>query len=198
METPTYPTGTVRALLDTDTVTEATRTALQARLTVTPYAPRFLDAAAYELLRAIVARLFPQPGREQPIELAAGIDQRLAEGLSDGWRYAMLPPDGEALRGGLAGCNESAQALFQLPFINLAGEQQDAVLRAVQEDWAPGHTWLLLPAGRFFEELLAELTELYYCHPLAQEEIGYVGMADAPGWTHIQLNELEPREPRPL
>jgi hypothetical protein len=46
--------------------------------------------------------------------------------------------------------------------------------------------------------MLAELTEYYYAHPLAQEEIGYVGMADAHGWTRLGLNELEPREPEPL
>ena len=43
--------------------------------------------------------------------------------------------------------------------------------------------------------MLAELTETYYAHPLAQEEIGYVGMADLPAWTKIGLNEREEREP---
>ena len=51
-----------------------------------------------------------------------------------------------------------------------------------------------MDAGRFFEELLAELTENYYAHPLAQEEIGYVGMADLPKWVNIGLNEKDDRE----
>ncbi|WP_375418559.1 gluconate 2-dehydrogenase subunit 3 family protein [uncultured Hymenobacter sp.] len=190
-----YPSGTVRALLATEHVTPATRAAVQARLAPPPYAPRFLEPAAYALLRAVAARLFPQPERETPIELAPGLDQRLAENGSDGWRYDALPPDGEALRLGLAGLNETAQALHQRPFGALSAEDQDAVLRAVQTGHCPGATWQTLPAARFFEELLAELTELYYCHPLAQEEIGYAGLADQPGWTAIGLDEREDREP---
>ena len=71
---------------------------------------------------------------------------------------------------------------------------RDTVLQLVQAGKAPGEAWQTLPAGRFFEELLAELTELYYAHPLAQEEIGYVGLADLPSWTKIGLNEKEDRE----
>ncbi len=74
--------------------------------------------------------------------------------------------------------------------------QQDAVLGSVQNEEAAGATWNLLPSRRFFEELLAEVTEIYYAHPLAQEEIGYAGMADAPGWTRIGLDEREEREPQ--
>jgi len=55
--------------------------------------------------------------------------------------------------------------------------------------------WRTLPAARFFEELLAEVVETYYAHPLAQEEIGYAGMADAPGWRAIGLDEREERDP---
>jgi hypothetical protein len=38
-------------------------------------------------------------------------------------------------------------------------------------------------------------TETYYAHPLAQEEIGYAGMADARGWRAIGLDEREAHEP---
>jgi hypothetical protein len=69
-------------------------------------------------------------------------------------------------------------------------------LLAVQRNGAPGQTWKIVPAGRFFEELLAELTECYYSDPSAQEEIGYVGFADAHGWQALGLNELEAHEPR--
>ncbi|TGE16094.1 gluconate 2-dehydrogenase subunit 3 family protein [Hymenobacter elongatus] len=190
-----YPEGTVRALLTTELVTEATRAALQARLNAPPYTPQFFDPATYALLRAVAARLFPQPDRPEPIELAPALDQRLLAGGSDGWRYDVMPPDREAYRLGLGGIRESAQAMFQQDFERLSPEQQDAVLQAVQDEQAPGDAWQTVPAGRFFEELLAELTDTYYAHPLAQEEIGYVGMADVPGWTRLGLNETEPREP---
>ncbi|WP_303309868.1 gluconate 2-dehydrogenase subunit 3 family protein [Hymenobacter sp. BT730] len=192
----TYPEGTVHALLQTDLVTEATRTALQARLDAPAhYEPRFFDADTYQVLRAVAARLLPQPERARPIELAPVIDARLAEGRSDGWRYDVLPPDREAYRLGLGGINQAAQKQFQQDFRELNEAQQDAVVEQLAAGKAAGNNWMQLNQGRFFEELLAELTEAYYAHPLAQEEIGYVGMADVPGWTRIGLNELEPREP---
>ncbi len=195
MSTPTYPSGTVRALLDTPHVSAATRAALQARLDAPAYAPQLLAPETYALLEAVAARLFPQPDRpEQPIPLAPAIDQRLAEGRADGWRYDALPPDREAYRLGLGGIQEIAQALSQADFIALSAAQQDAVLQALASGTPPGKTWETLDAGRFFEEMLAELTETYYAHPLAQEEIGYVGMADLPAWTKIGLNEKEDRE----
>ncbi len=190
-----YPAGSVRALLETDLVTDATRAALQARLLAPAYEPQFLEPPTYDLLRAVAACLIPQPDRAVPIELAPGVDQRLAQGGSDGWRYDTMPPDREAYRLGLGGINQSAQGLFQQDFRDLETTQQAQVLQGVLEGTAPGEAWCTVPAHRFFEELLTELTELYYAHPLAQEEIGYVGMADVPGWTRIGLNEREDREP---
>ncbi|WP_254244887.1 gluconate 2-dehydrogenase subunit 3 family protein [Hymenobacter sp. BRD67] len=89
---------------------------------------------------------------------------------------------------------EIAQALFATAFEQLAGDKQDEVLGALAGGNPPGVTWQTLPADRFFEELLAELTETYYAHPWAQDEIGYVGYANMPTWTRIGLNEKEPRE----
>ncbi|GAA3933955.1 gluconate 2-dehydrogenase subunit 3 family protein [Hymenobacter algoricola] len=195
MPDSSYPAGTVRALLPTDLVTPATRAALEARLLAPPYEPQFFEPETYALLRAVAARLLPQPDRAAPIELAPAIDRRLLQGGSDGWRYDALPPDREAFRLGLGGIRQSARALFQQEFEALRPDDQDAVLRAVQAGTAPGEAWQAVPPARFFEELLAELTENYYAHPLAQEEIGYVGMADVPGWTRIGLNEREDREP---
>lgn len=196
MTSPHYPAGTVRALLQSDLVTEATRAALLPRLNTTPYTPRFFDAGTYELLRAVAARIYPQPDREPPIELAPTVDKRLSEGDSDGWRYDSMPPDRESYRLGLGGINQAAQGLLQRPFMELSPAQQDQVIGTLANGTAPGDNWRQLPIERFFEELLAELTEAYYSHPLAQEEIGYVGMADVPGWQRVEPDHLEDREPK--
>jgi hypothetical protein len=47
----------------------------------------------------------------------------------------------------------------------------------------------------YFEELLALVVDVYYAHPLASEEIGYIGMADAHGWQAIGLDQRETHEP---
>lgn len=193
-----YPAGTVRALLATDLVTAPTREALAARLAPGGGdAPRFFDAAAYATLSAACSRLVPQPDRPDPVDLAAGIDRRLAEDASDGWRYDDMPPDRDAYRLGLRGLDESARAMFDAGFAALAGAAQDAVLDAVQCGEAPGESWRAVPAQHFFEELLAECVEGYYSAPVAQDEIGYVGFADAHGWQAVGAEQLEPHEPRP-
>ena len=194
---PHYPKGTVRALLRTDQVTPATRAVLEARLHApAEYTPQFFDADTYQLLRAVAARIFPQPERSTPIELASAIDKRLLAGTADGWRYDAMPPDREAYRLGLGGISQAAQATFGSRFTELTEQQQDSIIEQLAAGQAPGENWQQLPQHRFFEELLAELTESYYAHPLAQEEIGYVGMADVPGWQRIGLNEHEEREPQ--
>ncbi len=195
MPNPTYPPNTVRALLHSDAVTPPTRAALLERLDAQPQAPQFFDAAEMATLRAACARLIPQCERENPIEIASSIDERLAAGKGDGWRYDALPPDGEAFRRGLRGLDQSADGEHNAPFAALNETQQDAILGSVQNGAARGEVWQTLSGARFFEELLADATENYYAHPLAQEEIGYAGFADAPGWVEIELNQREAREP---
>ena len=192
--TDEYPAGTVRALLRTEAVTEPTRKALERRLAAPAVTvPRFLDAAGFATLQAVCARLLPGAG----IDVAGPIDARLAEGAGDGWRYDALPPDQDAYRAGMAGFDEVAHAMFGRGFASLPSADQDEVVQAVQDGSPPGAAWERLPAARFFEELLAEATEVHFAHPLAQERIGYAGMADAPGWQRIGLNEREDREPSP-
>ena len=198
MASETYPTGTVRALLETEWVTPATRAALQERLAETsPAHPLFFNESDFSLLTALLARLLSDPETPSARDVATAIDKRLAAGRSDGWRYDVLPPDGEAVRLGLWGVGETAQALFGTDFLRLNAERQDTVLGAVQAGSPPGKVWQTLPAARFFEDLLAEVSEAFYSHPLTQEEIGYAGMADARGWKRIGLNEREAWEPTP-
>ncbi len=133
----------------------------------------------------------------ESVDLARAVDERLSAGLSDGWRYAVMPPDDEAYRLGLRGIDEAAVASFGRTFVELRPGEQDMVLTLVQNGAAQGAAWQSVSQTRFFEELLAELAETYYSHPVAQEAIGYVGWADVPGWELIGLDEAESREPRP-
>ena len=199
MAAPSYPAGTVLALLETALVTPPTRRALQARLAQpASVAPRFFDVSSFATLGAICARLIPPIEGIQWLDIAGTIDRTLANGIGDGWRYDTMPPDALAYPQGLQGMDQSACALFGAPFCQLEPAQQDSVLRAVQAGSAPGSAWTALPPTRFFEDLLAAAVQACYAHPLAQESIGYAGMADAPGWQAIGLGELEAREPRPV
>ena len=197
MAAPFYPAGTVVALLESASVTAPTRRALQARLArPATVDPRFFDLPSFATLGALCARLIPPIEGIGWIDIAGTIDQTLADGIGDGWRFDVMPPDTLAYQQGLQGIDQSACALFGAPFCQLELAQQDSVLRAVQAGTAPGSAWLVVPSARFFEELLAAAVQACYAHPLVQESLGYAGMADAPGWQTIGLNELEAREPR--
>ncbi len=193
---PLYPPGALQQLLESDAVTPATREVLQARL-ARPLvaAPQFFSAREIETLRAVSARLVPQPESPVPVDIAGFVDERLARGEGNGWRYDDLPTDGEMLRAALHGLDESAG---DDGFVRLEIAGQDALLSAMQKGEIEGETWKTLPAARAFEEVLAELVEHFVAHPLAQSDIGYAGFADAPGWTKIGLNEREKREPEEL
>lgn len=183
---------TIHSLLEGAHVSPATRAALTARLDTPPVAvPRFLTPAEFRTLRAACARLLPDPRPQSPIDVAGPMDARLAADKSDGWRYDTMPDDRAAMRAGLAGLDSTAGSVAACAFADAPAAVQDTVLAAVQAGAPPGPAWKLPPA-RFFEDLLAEATEVFFAHPLAQARIGYTGMADFPGWTRIGLDQREP------
>ena len=192
----TYAPGTVRMLIESDLVTPATRAVLKARLAVPPVVePRFFSRDMFGTIGAVCDRLIPQPERPRPVDLPGALDSRLADGASDGWRYATMPPDEEMHRMGMTGIDQAAAAIYDRTFIELPTLEQDVVLRGVQAGTASGSIWAEMDGARYFEELLSLVTEIYYAHPLASEEIGTVAMADAHGWQAIGLNERETHEP---
>ncbi len=199
LSTPVYPPGTVRALLATSHVTPQTRAALLARLEPPlDAAPRFFDGETFAVFAAVCARLVAPVENAVALSLAVQVDGRLAAGGGDGWRYAAMPPDGEAYRRGTQGVEALARTRFSASFHALEAAQQDAILRDAQRGNVTGEPWDTLPAARFFEDVLAEVAQYFYSDPLVQEEIGYVGMADAHGWHAITLDTREAREPLPV
>ena len=184
-----FPEGGVRALLQTELVTEPTRRALQARLDRPVQAPRFFQMHEFATLQAVCDRLIPQQPRA--VDIVGSLDERLADDKRDGWRYDVMPPDQAAYRCGLAGIDETARALFGSNLSDLPEGKQDDVLRSLADGEPPGAVWADLHAGYWFEELLVEVSEIFFAHPLAQEAMGYLGMADAQGWRAVGLDQEE-------
>ena len=160
-------------------LTDATREVLTARLAqaAVPYAPTHFGAQEFALLEELSRLLVPHDPATLP--LARQVDARLTCGDGDGWRYDELPPDAEAYRTLLLALPDGFQAMPQ-------GAQMEAV------------TELQRRHPRVFEDLLAELTEGYYSHPARQLGIGYVGFADARGWSLTGLDQLDPQEQEAL
>ncbi len=191
-----YPTGSVRTLLQTDLVKPTTQAVLKDRFQKEKrIVPVFFDAKNFETLTSVCMRLIPQHDCAEVVDLPGLLDEQLSAGTGKGWRFNQMPDDKIVYTTGLYGINETAELMYNEKFIDLTEAGQDEVLVKVQSGNATGKTWKQMPSRLFFEELLTLLTELYYSHPLAKEEIGEVAFADGKGWLNIGLNEHEVHEP---
>ncbi len=188
-------------LLESDRVSTITRAALLDRAQpVSAYEPKALDRSELELLRAVLARVIPQPGGSE-IDLAARMDKDLAEGRGDGWRFADLPPDAEGCRAGLQTLDRAARSGHGSDFATLDPEQKDALL----ECCAAGELGVgPLDAGQmklWFEDLRGAATGAYVAHPATLARMGYSGIADGAnserlsGFVKLGIGAVEPWEP---
>lgn len=172
----------VNTLLNSDTVTEPTRKALQERMEIASGKNHFFSDELFNLLSIVCDRLMDQDTENRVVNVAVFIDERLKANTCDGWRYNDMPPDDEMLVKGLEGINETAVIIFQKKFIDLKKEEQLKILKEIQQGSAAGNTWKELPPKKFFQELLAEAVEIFFSFPAVQMSIDYRGMADAKGW----------------
>lgn len=187
----TTPLASLQDLLQSDLLTPPTRRVLQERLAATPQPLRFFTPPEAGTLNALGARLFPAEHGALPTDFVCAVDARLADGKGDGWRYDLLPPDPDLWRRLLQGFDQTAQGLHGKAFAACPPAEQDAVLASVQGSKPPGDVWQMLSPRHAWEEMLAELTEVYYSQAQVQAQIGCVSFADGRGWHEIGLNKRE-------
>ncbi|MDY0959093.1 alpha/beta fold hydrolase [Sphingomonas sp. CFBP8993] len=185
------PPGFVR-LLDSDRVSQRTRTAMLAR--TRPVADRDAGWTDTELTTvvALVAHVLPdcRDARDLARRIGAGLN-----GAGDGWRFADLPPDREAwtrglatldtLGGGFTTLDHAAQAaLLERIAAGDAGSEDDTRLSA--------HQMML-----WFQDVRAEIVRQWMATPAAMAAIGYDGFAvggDGPrkqGYTRTAAADIE-------
>lgn len=159
---------------------------------------RFFTADEARTLMAVAERIVPQPDRSEAekVPVVPWIDEKLYEDERDGYRYEGMPPQRDAWRLGLKGINETAQALFDgKEFIDLDPLSQDVVLTHVARGDSSGDKWKLLPAARFFKDVLCStIVKIYYAHPLAWNEIGYNGPSSPRGHVRKWEGGVDPWE----
>lgn len=136
-------------------------------------APGALDAGALAVLAAIAARVVDEPARGQ--ELARRIDIGLAAGEGDGWRFAELPPDGQAWTQALACLQTLAGDFCALP-----PQAQIALLKSVQDGTAdlPGDSPLSGNQLRlWFQDACAQIARVWTSLPATMAAMGYDGFS---------------------
>lgn len=198
-------------LIGSERVSAVTRTNLLARAAMDDpsYVPVALSPCEMKTLRALAERVLPQKVDE--IDVAVRVDKRLALGTGKGWRYAELPGDLEAYRGGLAALDTAAIARHGTGFSELSEGHKDAVLVVI----VSGHFETGLTASetgnvgvltgtqmvRWFEDVRAELVGIYVSHPATLARIGYSGIADGgrteamTGFVELGMGKVEEWEP---
>ncbi len=121
--------------------------------------------------------------------------ERLQEDRRQGYRYEGMPPQREAWRAGLAGVHQAARALRGRPFVELAAEDQDAILRCIEGGSPPGDAWEGLDVKRFFASVLCDTAvTTYYAHPLEWNETGYNGPSSPRGHVRKWIGGVDPWE----
>ncbi len=174
---------------------DVTRDVVQRRLRDVP-PRRYLRDDEWATLQAAANRIVPQPDRrDDPVPIAAWIDRKLHENITDGYRYEDMPPMREAWRQGLAGIEHEAQQRHGRAFPSLSAGEQDAILRAIQHGEVGGGPWDRLPARKFFKAtLLREIVVAYYAHPAAWSECGFGGPASPRGYVRLEAGRRDPWE----
>jgi hypothetical protein len=162
---------------------------------VPPY--RHFDARQQATLEALCARVVPQDWQpaDRRVPIGPWIDQQCSADAPAGFRFDDMPPNPEAWAWGLAGIDQTAQALYGADFARLDGARQDAVLEAVRGGSPPGEVWQRLPARRWWTQVaLRQIAGVYYAHPCAWDTIGFGGPAYPRGYMALNFGAREPWE----
>ena len=221
-----HSTVSSRICITCGAVSSATRDALASRSLPddADYVPQVLDPMSVATLRALINRIIPQSPPHY-IDLAARIDQQLAQGVGDGWRFAALPADTVAYRLGLHTLDSDATRRFGAPFAHLPVPRQDELLSiaAAGDGGGDGNGNSVVNDGgedpsspasgsdqfnaaqlrAWFEEARADAVKLYVAHPTTLARIGYSGIANGgdglpkSGFVRVGFGEREDWEPLP-
>ena len=118
------------------------------------------------------------------------LDQRLALGLTDGFRFEDMPPDAEAWRISLRELDRTAEHAHGHRFHELDRARQTALLTNVKDSDCLGP----LPVRRLWSVWMRYACAAFYSHPDAWSEIGFGGPAYPRGYKNAGLDAREPWE----
>ena len=190
-----YPGYDVLAKRDTASWNDKTREVVDARAAMDPEQHRFFDPVEWPALKALCARVVPQPPDRPPQPVAALVDEKLQQNSGDGFRHADLPPLREAWRKGLAALDDESRRRRGAAFAALGAEAQDEVLRLVQAGETESPAWAEIPAALFFRaRVLPDIVSAYYALPCAWSEIGFGGPASPRGYVRMNYDRRDPWE----
>lgn len=173
---------------------EKTREVVARRIAIGPD-PLFFSAHEFITVNEIAARIVPQPPTRPPIPVAMLVDHKLHWGMTDGYRLAGMPREGEAWRQGVRALDAEARAAYGASFAELSETKQNALLQRAEAGALKAMEWGSMRSKDFFKyRLLHDIVLAYYAHPTAWSEIGWGGPASPRGYVRMDFNERDPWE----
>jgi hypothetical protein len=173
---------------------EATRKVVLSRLSPRG-SLRFFTTEEEPALRALCDVITAQDA-EPRIPVAEMVDEKLAAGRLDGYRYADMPSDPDTWRVVLRGVDEVARARYgTASFAAAELESQQAIVGGMSDGTLSGGVWEELDGKRAFSVCMRAILAAFYSHPWAWNEIGYGGPAYPQGYMRLgPVSSLEPHE----
>jgi hypothetical protein len=173
---------------------EVTRRVVLARVHEVP-AIRFFSVDELETLTVFADVVLAQDS-EPRIPVLAYVDAKLFDGARDGYRYFDLPDDDETFRRVARGLDEEARRRGADRFALLGVAEQVEVCHCFKAGELYGGVWATLNVSRSWSVVLRYLTQAFYAHPWAWNEIGFGGPAYPRGYArfgspHLQSAERE-------
>lgn len=160
---------------------------------------RFFTPEEARLMDLLMEHILPQDDRlaSRRIPIVPRIDERLHAGRTAGYRFAKMPPDGDAYRKGLHAIEQMARHTHGKPFGEISWTEQEKLLKSIHDAKPmPGaeEIWEQMEIYRFWALVVQDCVEAYYAHPWAWDEIGFGGPAYPRGYMRLEHGEPEPWE----
>ena len=171
-----------------------TRAAVDRRLAM-PAPDGVLDETELMTLRALVARIAPQPRGRPPANTVALLLEKVARNAGDGFRPASLPATAQAWRIILRAIEAEAQARWADSFAHLASEQADALLRDVAAGSAANANWEGISPALFWSwRIIPDIVAAHWSHPSTWSAMGFGGPASPRGYVRLATDRRDPWE----
>lgn len=157
---------------------------------------RFFTPAEQAVGAALFDQLLDQ--RTAPkVPVLELVDARLAEAITDGWRYEDMPEDGPAFRATFAFLDEDAVRATGQKFHELSWDLQADLVQRVQDLSNDAQKWHGLPAKHVWSLWTRYACAAFYSHPWAWNEIGFGGPAYPRGYARFGIGQRESWEGAP-
>jgi hypothetical protein len=154
---------------------------------------RFFTSREAETLAAFCDTVMAQDS-EPRIPVLAYIDDKLHAGRFDGYRYYDLPDDRTLWRSLAQALDEEARRRGAASYAAADAELREAICGDFAEAKLHGGLWATFSVSRAWTIATGAITQAFYAHPWAWNEIGFGGPAYPRGYSRFGSPHLDPAE----